>query len=280
MLGTDLLASAPVAATVVAPTSAAVDITDPTRLSTAFDDARPDWVINAAAYTAVDRAETERATADAVNGTAPALIGAECARRGVAMVHYGTDYVFSGKATAPYREADPVAPLNAYGRSKSLGEQRLLATSARAMILRTQWLFGRRGKSFPSTMWHRARAGTATRVVNDQFGRPTYTVDLAAATWRLMEQGAVGTINVTNDGAPATWFDVARHIFARVGAESLLSPCTTAEYPTPARRPGYSVLDTGRLEQLLPRALPDWRNALDRFIDDLSASALTPRNDH
>jgi dTDP-4-dehydrorhamnose reductase len=270
MLGTDLCAAAPRGTSLVALDAAAADITDRDRVVAALRDARPDWVINAAAYTAVDGAETERTVANAVNGVAPGYIAEEAARLGAALVHFSTDYDFAGAATSPYEESDPVAPVNAYGASKRRGEEAVLASGVHALVLRTQWLFGRAGKSFPRTMWERAMAGLPTRVVNDQVGRPTYTRDLAAATWQLVEQRASGIVHATNAGAAATWFDVAQAVFERAGAPSLLAACTTAEYPTPARRPGYSVLSTKRLEGLLSRPLPDWRDALGRFLDELS----------
>ena len=269
MLGTDLRATAPSGTTVIALDLAEADITDRAQVAAALHDARPDWVINAAAYTAVDRAESERAIAEAVNGIAPGYIAEEAVRRGVALVHYSTDYVFAGTATSPYREDDPVAPVNAYGESKLHGEAAVLASGAHALVLRTQWLFGRAGKSFPRTMWERATAALPTRVVNDQMGRPTYSRDLAAATWRLVAQRASGIVHATNAGEPVTWFDFAREVFARAGAETLVSPCATADYPTPARRPMYSVLCTKRLEQLLVGRLPDWQDGLRRFLDEL-----------
>jgi dTDP-4-dehydrorhamnose reductase len=270
MLGTDLSAAAPRGTSLVTIDIADADITERDQVASALRDARPDWVINAAAYTAVDRAETEPTIAEAVNGLAPRHIAEESARRGIAVVHISTDHVFAGTATTPYQEADFAAPVNAYGRSKLRGEEHVLASGAHALVLRTQWLFGRGGKSFPRTMWERATAGLATRVVNDQVGRPTYTRDLAAATWRLVEQRASGLVHVTNGGGPATWFEFAREVFARAGAEALLSPCTTADYPMPARRPRYSVLCTHRLEGLLSAPLPHWRDGLARFLDELT----------
>jgi len=269
MLGTDLCATAPRGTSVVALDIGDVDITDRAQVASALDDARADWVINAAAYTAVDRAESERPVAEAVNGVAPGHIAGEAARRGVAMVHFSTDYVFAGTASAPYSEGDPVAPVNAYGESKLHGEQAVLSSGAHALVLRTQWLFGRAGKSFPRTMWERATAGLPTRVVNDQTGRPTYTRDLADATWRLVAQRASGIVHATNGGGATTWFEFAREVFARAGAAALLSPCATADYPTPARRPAYSALCTTRLEGLLAGPLPDWRDGLARFLDEL-----------
>jgi dTDP-4-dehydrorhamnose reductase len=272
MLGTDLCAAVPRGTSLVALDVVDADITDRARVAAVLRDAHPDWVINAAAYTAVDRAETEHTVAEEVNAVAPGHIAEEAARVGATMVHFSTDYVFPGTATTPYDEKDPVAPVNAYGASKRRGEAAVLASGAHALVLRTQWLFGHAGKSFPRTMWERATAGLPTRVVNDQVGRPTYTRDLAAATWQLVEQGASGIVHATNGGAAATWFDVAHLVFSRVGAEALLSPCGTADYPTPARRPAYSVLATKHLEELLAGPLPDWHDALGRFLDELSAT--------
>ena len=275
MLGTELLAAAPRDAAIIAPGIDDVDITDRTRLSAAIDDARPDWIINSAAYTAVDQAESEPAIANAVNGDAPGLIGAEAARRGIAVVHFSTDYVFPGTAHVPYRESDAVSPVNAYGESKLRGERALLASGAHALVLRTQWLFGVAGKSFPRTMWDRASTAKATRVVSDQFGRPTYAPDLARVTWELVARGERGILHVTNGGAPVSWFAFAQRVFDRAGASTLISPCTSAEYPTPARRPAYSALSTERLEGILGRSLPPWEDALDRFLEDLGASAAS-----
>jgi len=270
MLGTDLCAAAPRGTSLIALDSADVDITDSVGTVSVLRDMRPDWVLNAAAYTAVDRAETEVDAAEAVNAEAPGRIAEEAARLGIAMVHFSTDYVFPGTTTRPYGEEDQVAPVNAYGASKLRGERAILSSGAHSLVVRTQWLFGRSGHSFPRTMWQRATEGLATRVVNDQVGRPTYTRDLAVATWQLVAQRASGIVHATNSGTPATWFDLAREVFRRAGAEALLSPCTSASYPTAARRPRYSALSTTRLEQLLSGPLPDWQSGLERFLNELS----------
>jgi dTDP-4-dehydrorhamnose reductase len=272
MLGVDLCASAPPGASLLALDVTEVDITDRARVTAALDEASPDWVINAAAYTAVDRAESEGALAAAVNGVAPGHIAEESARRNIAVVHFSSDYVFDGTVATPYRESDPVAPVNAYGESKLHGERAVLSSGAHALVVRTQWLFGRHGKSFPRTMWERAMSGHPTRVVSDQVGRPTYTRDLAAATWRLIDQRVSGLVHVTNGGPPTTWFEFAREVFTHAGVETLLSACTSSEYLTPARRPAYSVLCTDRLEGLLSGPLPDWRDALGRFLAELDTS--------
>lgn len=269
MLGSDLVATAPASAELRAAvdpeTGARVDITDQGAVNRVLDKVAPRVLINAAAYTRVDLAEEQRERAHAVNGVAPAQIAKECTRRGISFLHFSTDYVFPGTAQCPYRETDPVDPVNEYGRSKLAGEEGILASAANSLIIRTQWLFGSRGASFPRTMWDRAKKGLTTRVVDDQFGRPTYSRDLADATWRLIERDSTGVVHVANSGT-ASWFDVASAVFTTVGAESLLTRCTTADYPTRARRPAFSVLDTSRLEAMLGAELPPWRKSLQRLL--------------
>lgn len=265
MLASDLMAAAPAHVELIALGRAQADVTVPSTIAGALDAHRPELVVNGAAYTLVDRAEVEHERAEAVNGSAPGRLGQLCASRGVAVVHFSTDYVFAGDAARPYEEHDPTAPANAYGRSKKMGEEALLDSGARALILRTQWLYGPRGKSFPQTMWARARAGVATRVVSDQVGRPTFTVDLSAAVWQLILAGASGTYHVANEGH-ATWFDVASAIFEAAGVPELLTPCRTEDFPTAARRPSFSALSTAKLARDHGIVLPHWRDALNRFL--------------
>ena len=269
MLATDLAAAALAGVSVIALTRRDADVTDREQIARALEGHRPDWVINATAYSRVDDAETNLSAAMAVNADAPGLIGAECAQRDIDVVHFSSDYVFPGDASEPYAETAAARPINAYGRTKLYGEEALRATGARALIVRTQWLFGRAGRSFPRTMWERARRGQPTRVANDQTGRPTYSVDLALATWRLIELGARGLCHIANAGEETTWFDVARRVFARAGRLEMVTACTSEEYPTPARRPRYSVLDTTHAESLLGEPLPEWKGALDRFLSVL-----------
>ncbi|HEU4698100.1 MAG TPA: dTDP-4-dehydrorhamnose reductase [Gemmatimonadales bacterium] len=269
MLGRDLAASAPPDAAIAPFTHGELDLLDEDALVRALEEVRPDVVLNAAAYTAVDRAESERERALAVNGAAPGTLGRHAAAHGARVVHFSTDYVFDGEGAAPWPEDAPLRPINYYGETKLEGERRLLASGADALILRTQWLFGEHGRSFPRTMWARARRGEATRVVADQIGKPTATADLAGATWRLLARGARGVLHVANAGT-ATWYDVAAAVFARAGQAALLAACATADFPTPARRPRWSVLDTTRAERLLGAPLPHWRTALDRFLDHLA----------
>jgi dTDP-4-dehydrorhamnose reductase len=267
MLGTDLAATRPAGWDLVALGLEELDVTDHAAVARLLEHERPRWVVNATAYTAVDRAETERDAAVAVNGDAVAALGRACAGIDAAVVHFGTDYVFDGRGTRPWREDDATAPVNAYGESKLAGERGLLASGARALVLRTQWLYGLHGKSFPRTMWERARAGSATRVVADQRGSPTSTIDLARATWQLVGAGTTGLFHAANAGE-ASWYDVAARVFAAAGRPELVSPCTTADYPTPARRPAYSVLDGARLRAAGVTMRP-WEVALDEFLEAL-----------
>jgi dTDP-4-dehydrorhamnose reductase len=272
MLGRDLAASAPDDVALVAYGREELDVTDARALGAVLDDVLPHWVVNAAAYTAVDRAESERELAFAVNAAAVGALGRLCAGRGVRVAHFGTDYVFAGDGAHPYREDAPVAPLNAYGESKLAGERALAESGARMLVLRTQWLYGAHGRSFPRTMWERATRGLSARVVADQHGAPTFTRDLAAATWALVRQDASGTLHVTNAGS-ATWYDVARLVYAAAGAPDLVTPCTTADYPTPARRPAYGVLDTTRLRERWGVTMRGWEEALGEFVRELGAES-------
>lgn len=273
MLASDIKATAPQASRIVGLDRHQCDVTDPSAVERAIDTERPNLIINTSAYTAVDRAEVEQAAANAVNAIAVGKLGALAAVRGTPIVHFSTDYIFSGEAAVPYSEEVPPGPVNAYGESKLLGETLLAESGARALVLRTQWLFGQSGRSFARTMWERARARQPTRVVDDQWGLPTYTRDLALATWALILAGATGTVHAVGSGEPTTWFAFAKHIFAHAGVGELVSPCPTSDYPTAARRPAYSVLASHRLRQLIGTSLPPWRSGVDRFLAQLAASS-------
>lgn len=270
MLGHEIAATAPPGVELVAPPSADLDIADAAALREALAQHAPQWVVNAAGYTHVDMAELEPDIAARVNTDAPRLLGEEAARQGFRVLHYSTDYVFSGTQARPYREDDEPAPVSTYGRTKLEGERALVATGARTLVVRTAWLYGMHGKSFPRTMWQRARAGEATRVVDDQHGRPTSAVDLARATWKLVEREAEGIVHASNTGPVASWYDVARRVFERAGVPQLLTACATADYATHARRPASSALDTTRLRELVGD-LPPWTESLERFIAALES---------
>jgi len=288
MLARDLLREAPSSHEIVPRTSKQLDVTDVAALRAAIRAVRPAIVINAAAYTDVDRAEGNQARAFAVNAMAPGRIGQLAEVAGSMVVHFSTDYVFDGSAREPYRETDPTSPVGVYGASKLRGEQALAESGAAFLIVRTQWLFGFNGASFPRTMWNRALSRHRTKVVDDQIGRPTYTLDLARATWTLLGQvlqgsreaghsgPGMGIVHVANEGI-ATWYDVAKRVFDAAGASSLLEPCSTTEYPTPARRPAWSVLSTARYRELTGENLHHWDNAVDRFLAELQGERALSR---
>ena len=226
-------------------------------------------VVNCAAYTAVDRAESDEATADRINHKAVATLAAVCARHNAALIHISTDYIFSGEATAPITEEATPAPINAYGRTKWAGEAAIAESGCRAIILRTSWLYSEFGSNFCKTM----RALTATRpeikVVADQFGTPTYAGDLAGAIVSIIESGQAeksGTYNYSNEGA-CSWYDFAVEIARLSGNnECKIAPCTTSEYPTAAARPHYSVLDKSRIKSTFGIEIPEWRESLAKCI--------------
>lgn len=235
-----------------------------------------DAIIIAAAYTAVDNAEKDYTTALAVNGVAPGLIAAEAATRNIPVLHVSTDYVFAGDGTQPYKTDSPIDPLNGYGRSKAAGEIAVLNANPNAAVLRTSWVYDGTGKNFMTTMLRLAKSRDTIGVVADQIGRPTYAVDLARAcviaTRALVDrkQGVTGVFHVSNTGPPISWADFARAIFD--GAAHTIPHAMTvngipsSEFPTPAKRPTYSVMDTTAFEGRFGMDLPEWRNGLARAL--------------
>lgn len=277
ILGSAMRSAAPEGVVVAAPAHSALDVTDARAVDAAVEAfardasaaAAPGWIVNCAAYTAVDLAESHEAEARRLNADAPALLGAAAVRHGLRVLHVSTDYVFGGVGTRPWREDDPVAPLSAYGRTKLEGERRLQASGAEALIVRTAWLYGETGKSFPRTMWERARQGLASRVVADQHGAPTHAADLARWCWTLMARDARGVVHASNAGQ-CTWADVAERVYAAAGAPDLVTRVGSEEYPVPAPRPRYSVLDGTRLESMLGAPRRRWDVALDEFLGALA----------
>jgi dTDP-4-dehydrorhamnose reductase len=234
-----------------------------------------DAVINAAAWTAVDRAETEEALATIVNGTSPGAMARACAERGVPLLHLSTDYVFDGAGTRPFRPTDVPAPLGAYGRSKLAGEAAIRASGARHLVLRTSWVISAHGANFARTMLRLGRERASLRVVADQVGGPTPAAAIAdalfAAARSMVAGGAGGTHHFA--GAPDTsWADLARAIMATAGLPCAVEDTTTAEYPTPTRRPLNSRLDCASFEDAFGVARPDWRKGLEDMIEDLGAT--------
>jgi len=244
-----------------------LDVTAPAQIALALRAHQPDVVINGAAYTGVDRAEAERDRAFAINADGAGQVARACAACSVPLLHVSTDYVFDGAATRPYREDAPVSPRNAYGASKAAGERQVV--DAGGVVVRTSWLFGEGGPSFVHAILRLARARPTLHVVADQHGCPTCADDLAAALLELATRERSGIYHACGAG-PTTWHGFAAAIVDEARRHTALAcervePITTAEYPTPARRPAYSVFDTGRL-RALGIALPSWRSGLRRVI--------------
>lgn len=236
-----------------------IDIADAKQADAAVDDSYT-AVINCAAYTNVDAAETDEPAALRANGRGPACLAKACLRAGVPLVHFSTDYVFAGDASTPYRTDEPLAPLGAYGRTKAEGEIAIRESGAAHLIVRTSWLYAPWANNFVRTIAKLSKERDSLKVVNDQRGRPTSAEHLAASTLALLDKNARGTFHVT-DGGECTWFDFATEIVRLAGSTCVVSPCSTAEFPRPAQRPAYSVLDLSETERLLG-SMPDWRTNL------------------
>lgn len=250
---------------VVALDRAALDVTDEAAVHARISAERPDAVVQCAAYTAVDRAEEDEAEAVRVNATATGYVARACDSVGAWLVYPSTDYVFSGAATVPYRPDDPPDPVNAYGRSKLAGEHAALEAE-RPLVVRTSWLYGDGGANFVATILRIAREGQPLRVVDDQWGRPTWTGTLAAAIASLTESGSRGVFHVTGGGEPVSWYGFAREIVALANAGAPPVAVRTGDLSRPARRPVYSVLECAATEQRIGEVLPDWRESLCRYL--------------
>jgi len=261
VLGTDLLAADDVEAS-------GVDLSDPARVRELLGEHGPfDGVIHTAAWTAVDAAEQHEDRARLANATASQVLAEACREHGARLVAVGTDFVFDGQASRPYAEDAPPNPLSAYGRTKLAGERAMFAAHPEgATVVRTQWLFGPGGKHFPRTIATHARKTGKLRVVNDQVGCPTSTIQLAPALWDVALRGEPGLYHAACEGS-CTWYEFACAIVEALGLEAVeLTPCSTEQYPTPARRPAYSVFDCSRLCALRGRPLTPWRSALDEYL--------------
>lgn len=242
------------------------DILDPKSLGDFLDEMKPAWVYNAVAYTAVDKAEDEPAEAAKLNKTLPAMLGRLCRQRGIGLVHFSTDFVFDGTKPIPYTENDPVNPIGVYGQTKLDGERELLAVGLeRCLILRTAWLFGPAKTNFVHKILALAKQRPELRVVHDQFGSPTYTPDLAAYAVALAKSGATGIFHVVNSGR-ASWCELAAEAVTAAGLPCRIQPITTDQYPTRAKRPAFSVLDTAKFSKstgIVPRP---WLQALRHYV--------------
>ena len=267
-LGHELAGVLPAHGDVVAVDQPVLDLGDPLSIAKSVRETRPQFIVNAGAYTAVDRAESEREAAFAINGRGPGILAAEAKRAGAVLIHYSTDYVFAGDRTTPYDEAAPTGPLGVYGASKLEGERAIAASGAAALTLRTSWVYSRHGQNFLVTMQRLAAARDEIRVVADQCGVPNWSRALARATAALVARGPAyiteraGLYHLSAQGQ-ATWYEFARAI---IGERVRVVPITTAEYPTPARRPAYAVLDATRFARTFGFALPDWRTLLHECL--------------
>lgn len=229
------------------------------------------YIINCAAYTAVDRAESDAERCMRINRDAVGHLATAAREVGARMIHISTDYVFDGRATRPYREDDPTSPTSVYGRTKLAGEHVLLeALPTDAVILRTAWLYSEVGNNFVKTMLRLGAERPEIRVVNDQLGSPTYAGDLAEAVLRVLTAPTFhpGIYHYTDDGV-CSWYDFARHIFRVAHPTCIVRPIPTADYPTPAARPAYSVLDKTRIRQTYGVSIPRWQDSLDRCLQHL-----------
>lgn len=280
-------------ARVLARERAFLDVADPASIREGVRGARPDVIVNCAAYTAVDRAETDREAAHAANAVGPGVLGEEAKRCGALLLHFSTDYVYDGSKPAPYVEDDAVNPLSVYGATKLDGERAVAASGAAHLVLRTSWVYGPRGRNFLFTMLRLGRERPELRIVDDQKGAPTSSRALARLVREILDRGgdtdeisreevervsaASGIYHATAAGA-TTWFGFARAIFDEMARQDRLDfaaprlvPIATRDYPTPARRPANSVMSNEKLRAAFGVSIPDWRAGLEEVV-----SAIPP----
>lgn len=259
-----------------------IDLTKPETLRTVIAGVKPTVIANAAAYTAVDKAETETALAEAINATGPAVLAEEAKKLGALLVHYSTDYVFDGTGDQPRSETSPTGPLNVYGKTKLAGDEAIIASGCQHLIFRTSWVYGSRGSNFLLTMLKLAKERESLSIVSDQVGAPTTSVSIAQATAAVLSQvlapGAginvrSGVYNLTNSGE-ASWFDFAKAIFAKShmlwdAPQPTLTAISTSAFPRPAQRPLNSRLSGEKVETIFGVVLPHWEAALDITLEQL-----------
>lgn len=259
-----------------------IDITDPVSTERCILDFKPDYIINCAAYTAVDDCETHQEKAFAVNAQGPLNIAISARKTGAVFVHISTDYVFDGKKDSPYLEQDPPAPLTVYGKSKLEGERLITAHYEKYQIFRIAWLYGICGNNFVKTIrdlaQKKSQHNQPLTVVNDQFGTPTYTREVCAQVLKMITQPHYGILHCTNEGC-CSWFDFAQEIVKAAGINVELVPCTTDAFPRPAPRPHYSVLENANLKKLNMNIMKDWKEAFKRFLTDESKHISSQSNE-
>jgi dTDP-4-dehydrorhamnose reductase len=279
-LGRELAAALGGLGHVVALDRSALNLADPDSIVKTVRSTAPALIVNAGAYTAVDRAEQERDVAFAVNENAPAILADEAKRLNAVVIHYSTDYVFDGAQRAPYSEYATPNPLNVYGQSKLAGERAIAAVGASAVVFRTSWIYSLRGSNFLLTIRRLASERNELRIVADQVGVPNWARALAAATATLAGRGIpylaerAGLYHMSSRGH-TTWYEFAQAIVGE-RARARIVPITTAEYPTPARRPAYGVLDTTKFKQTFGLSLPHWHVALQSCVTSSAEPPISP----
>ena len=280
-LGWELRRTLAIFGEVVAPPRDILDLASADSIVAAVRGVRPSLIVNAAAYTAVDKAESESELAMKINGDAPRILAEEAARRNAALIHYSTDYVYDGRKAEPYREDDEAEPINVYGRTKLAGEQGVMAAKAAHLIFRTSWVYGSRGRNFLLSMLRLGRERRELKVVDDQFGAPTPARLIAEATACAIAKNFAdgvldldrfrqicGLYHLTAAGR-TTWYGFAQAILTGKEGVAKVSPIPTSGYPTPARRPQNSVLDNSKFETQFGFSLPDWKVGLQLCIEEL-----------
>ncbi|HXC40412.1 MAG TPA: dTDP-4-dehydrorhamnose reductase [Burkholderiales bacterium] len=271
-VGGELLKALPPSFEVSATDRSTLDLARPEQIASVIQASNPQVIINAAAYTAVDKAESDQATAQAINATAPGVMADAAKSIGALLVHYSTDYVFDGEKDAPYTEDDAPAPLGVYGRTKLDGERAIQASGCRYLILRTEWVYGPYGANFLLTMLRLAASRPELHVVDDQFGAPTSARMIAEATARVLSAGIPqdnGLYHMTAAGR-TTWCGFARAILAGSGSKTPVVAIPTKDYPTPAARPRNSLFDNSRFEKRFGFRLPAWEEGLRQCLQTLA----------
>jgi dTDP-4-dehydrorhamnose reductase len=264
-LGSELARTLSALGEVAATDRSDLDLANLDALRRAVRDAKPDLIVNAAAYTAVDKAESERELAAQVNTVAPGMLGEEAKRRGALLVHYSTDYVFDGRKRSPYLEEDEPRPLSHYASTKLEGERAIAASGCRHLVLRTSWVYGPRAQNFFQIILEKARAGEPMRMVDDQTSVPTPSAFVAEHTLMLLRTGFEGLLHLVPSGS-ATRYSFACEVVKATKSRSKVDPARTEEFPAPARRPVYSAMGNRKAATLLGAPLPDWRTLLDRIV--------------
>ena len=249
--------------------SSELDITDPQAIAAACTTLSPDVIVNCAAYTAVDKAESEQEQADAINHLGASYLGDACRNFGVKLIHISTDFVYDGTYSQPKAETSPTSPLGMYGRTKLMGEKAIMEKAENAIIIRTSWLYSGIGHNFFKTMYKLASEDKNVNVVADQFGTPTHALDLAHAICQIIASpsfaSASGVFNYSNLGT-ASWYDFAHEIFSAQAKTQNLSAIRTDQYPTPAARPAFTVMDKSKVIETFDLSIPHWRDSLDREL--------------